>query len=175
MASIPVTIIGVMTYSDLAVGGGPMPGGPEVTHPIAPGGQPSHPIAPGGPPLTIWGGGGVGDYIDAGFPAPQPPVGSRPPLTIWGPIGDYIDAGFPAPQPPLVVPLPPDSALKPTHPIYLGPPQVSHPIVIIPAPPEGGTKPPPTEGGWGYHPDYGWGYFPGGGGKPQPVPTPPTP
>ena len=25
------------------------------------------------PPLQIWGGGGIGDYIDAGLPVPQPP------------------------------------------------------------------------------------------------------
>jgi len=38
-------------------------------------------------------------------------------------------------------------------------------------PPPGGTpdnggflKPPPPEGGWGYHQDYGWVYAPGTGG-----------
>jgi hypothetical protein len=30
------------------------------------------------PPLGIWGGGGVGDYIDAGFPADQPEVNPLP-------------------------------------------------------------------------------------------------
>ena len=62
MAAIPVTIVGMMSYSGLDVGGGPMPGGPFPSHPIAPGGPPpgywggvapplpTHPIAPGGPP-----------------------------------------------------------------------------------------------------------------------------
>jgi hypothetical protein len=129
-------------YWIIPMEGGPAPGVP--THPIAPGGQPgypshpiapggerpTHPIAPGGPPPGIWGGGGVGNYPDAGFPAPQPPMtGNRPtnpiyyppviwppdaypdqslpvpptpPLTIWGGggVGNYPDAGGPAPQPP---------------------------------------------------------------------------
>jgi hypothetical protein len=53
----------------------PIPTHPIVIPPdaIEPG-TPSHPIVlPPSPPLTIWGGGGVGDYIDAGFPMPQPP------------------------------------------------------------------------------------------------------
>jgi len=89
------------------------PGGPPLypSHPIAPGGErPTHPIAPGGPPPGIWG--GIGDYIDAGFPAPQPPPAGGPPLEIWGPIGNYPDAGFPAPQP---------GPGRPTHPIYYPP------------------------------------------------------
>src|SRR5215472_10830255 len=50
MASIPVTIVGVMTYTGLEVGGGPMPGGPSVMPPIY------YPPAGGGqPPLGIWG------------------------------------------------------------------------------------------------------------------------
>jgi hypothetical protein len=37
------------------------------------------------PPLHTWGGGGIGDYIDAGFPMPQPPTGEQPPpsQTKW--------------------------------------------------------------------------------------------
>lgn len=59
-------------------------------------------------------------------------------------------------------------------------PMPSPPIANVPglpphpdAPPpgeagEGGmVKPPPADGGWGYHPDHGWGYFPGPG---QPSP-----
>jgi hypothetical protein len=86
MAAIPVTITGVMVYSGLEVGGGPMPGGPPLsiwggaplpvpTPPIyypppvgiwpSPG-HPAHPIAPGGPPPGIWGGGNV--------PMPTPPI-----------------------------------------------------------------------------------------------------
>ena len=71
---------------------------------------------------------------------------------------------------------------KPTHPIYYpphiwGPPDMppgfwggglgpgvkpQPPIPPKPTePPEDGVgKPPPPEGGWGYHPEYGWGYFP---------------
>lgn len=63
------------------------PGGgapPQVNWPTFP----TNPIArpPWGwgsgnpPPLGIWGGSGVGDYIDAGFPGPQP---GKPPQ-IWG-------------------------------------------------------------------------------------------
>jgi hypothetical protein len=84
---------------------GPQPGGP--TYPSTGPGFPTNPIAeppwgwggkpPQRPPLGFWGGSGVGDYIDAGGPGPQP----GGPITIWGPIGDYIDAGFPEPQPPL--------------------------------------------------------------------------
>lgn len=70
----------------------------------------------------------------------------------------------------------------PTHPIMLpgmpgwGDPHPAHPIQLPPnggQPPEGPpddngfVKPPPTDGGWGYHEDYGWGYYPGAG-KPQP-------
>lgn len=81
--------------------------GNRPTYPTTGPGFPTNPIAeppwgwggrpPQRPPLGFWGGSGVGDYIDAGLPGPQP----GGPITIWGPIGDYIDAGFPAPQPPL--------------------------------------------------------------------------
>jgi hypothetical protein len=64
--------------------------------------HPSHPIAPGGPPLGIWGGGGVGNYPDAGFPGQQPGGPVRP----WGPI-NYPDQGLPGQQP------------RPSHPIYI--------------------------------------------------------
>jgi hypothetical protein len=33
------------------------------------------------------------------------------------------------------------------------------------------VKPPPPEGGWGYHPEYGWGYFPPAG---EPTPKAPA-
>lgn len=100
------------------------------SHPIAPGGpppvagwtppgyRPTHPIAPGGRPPGIWGGGGVGDYIDAGFPGPQP---GRPP-GIWGGAPPWVDNTLPGPQP---------GAGRPTPPIYY-PPEVSHPIVLPP-------------------------------------------
>jgi len=76
--------------------------------------------------------------------------------------------------------IPPVSPGVPTHPIW-GPPGFNPPGPGMPpgiwggpippmpdTPPDGGIKPPPPDGGWGYHPEYGWGYFPGGGGKPQP-------
>lgn len=107
MANVPVTITGFISYADRGVGGGPMPGGP---------------------PLGIWGGGGVGNYPDAGFPGPQPGQPPRP----WGPI-NYPDQGLPGnqpgiwgpgdprPNPPIYIPImpPPDSGLSPTHPIYV--------------------------------------------------------
>jgi hypothetical protein len=148
MASIPVIFQGVLTYADVGVGGGPMPGGPEVppgywggiapplpTHPIAPGGPPpqvwpgpgypAHPIAPGGPPPQIWPG--------PGHPAHPIAPGGQPPYPSQGP-------GFPTN--PIVIP--PDGLAPgiPSHPIYWpiepahpiapgGPPPVpAHPIVI---------------------------------------------
>jgi len=60
----------------------------------------------------------------------------KPPLVIWG------GGNEPFPTPPIVIPIPPD--LQP------------------PKPPGDAIKPPPPEGGWGYHPDYGWGFFPAG-------------
>lgn len=105
----------------------------------------------GQPPLGIWGGSGVGDYIDAGFPGPQPGQPPRP----WGPINypdqglpgnqpglwpirpPYVDIGFPGPQPGqpprpwgpinypdqgLPQPQPPTRPPGvPTHPIYYPP------------------------------------------------------
>ena len=68
-----VTLYGQASIAGLEVGGGPMPGGP---------------------PLGIWGGGGVGNYPDAGFPGPQPGQPPRP----WGPI-NYPDQGLPGNQP----------------------------------------------------------------------------
>jgi hypothetical protein len=79
--------------------------------------HPSRQHTASSPPLGIWGGGGVGNYPDAGFPGPQPgqpprpwgPInypdqglpGQLPPLGIWGGggVGNYPDAGFPGPQP----------------------------------------------------------------------------
>jgi hypothetical protein len=205
MASIPVTIQGVMTYSDVGVGGGPMPGGPEATHPIAPGGpppqvwpgpgQPAHPIvippdaiAPGipthpivipQPPLGIWGGGNV--------PMPTPPIylpptgGSVPP-GYWGGIAPPLPThpiapGGAPPSPTHPIVLPPIEPGGPPVQIWPSPGHPAHPIVLPPLPPpptgsEGG-KPPPPDGGWGYHPDYGWGYFPPVSDKPIPAPVPP--
>lgn len=118
-----------------------VPGWPS--HPIAPGGPPPRPWGPilypdqglPRPPPIIWGGGGVGDYIDAGFPGPQP---GRPPQIWGGPyLPPYATTGPGFPTNPIVIPLPPEHQ----------------------NPPEAG-KPPPPDGGWGYSPEYGWGYFP---------------
>lgn len=123
MAGVKVTFVGEMFYTGYGVGGGPMPGGP---------------------PLGIWGGGGVGNYPDAGFPGPQPggpvypshpiyyppgvwhptfptnpivvpPGYGGPPLGIWGGggVGNYPDAGFPGPQP--------GGPVYPSHPIFYPP------------------------------------------------------
>lgn len=83
--------------------------------------------------------------------------------------------GGPHPEHPIY--WPPGTQPHPEHPIYFPPgslPHPEHPIVIpppIPVDPPSNPetpKPPPPDGGWGWHPEYGWGYFPGGGGKPQP-------
>jgi len=90
----------------------------------------------------------TGLYVDADPPVvvlpPDPVPPGTPIFPIWGPpgsefppIGGYPPvAGHPLPQPPDPAPNPPDDGL---------------------------AKPPPADGGWGYHPDYGWGYFPGPG------------
>jgi hypothetical protein len=150
MAAVPVTFQGILFFSDVGVGGGPMPGGPIA----------SHPIAPGGPPLGIWGGPPL--YPDQGLPGPQPPGGGvgiwpspghpahpiapggpppsiwpspgrpthpiapgGPPLGIWGGPPLYPDQGLPGPQPTPTPPiyLPPGAipGLKPEHPIYIPP------------------------------------------------------
>lgn len=91
-----------MTFADVGIGGGPMPGGPGGPPPqIWPGPRPPYIDAglpgpqPGQPPRP-W---GPINYPDIGFPMPQPP--GTPPLQIWGGggVGDYIDAGLPGPQP----------------------------------------------------------------------------
>jgi hypothetical protein len=176
MAAVPVTFQGILFFSDVGVGGGPMPGGPPLGIWPSPG-HPAHPIAPGGPPPGYWGG--------VAPPLPTHPIapGGAPP-GYWGGVAPpYPDQGLPG-QPPgywggVAPPLP-------THPIVLppyqpgGPPVTiwpspgnpSHPIVIPPPPPpptEGGKPPPEGEGGWGYHPDYGWGYFPVGTPGPKKV------
>jgi hypothetical protein len=100
----------------------------------------------GGSPPGIWGGGGVGNYPDAGFPGPQPggPThiwgGPFDPPRVWGGKPPYMDIGFPGPQPPGTPPLgiwggsgvgdyidaggpgpQPGGPVRPTHPIYYPP------------------------------------------------------
>lgn len=86
----------------------PTGGPPGIWHPTWPTNPIVVPPGYGRPPLGIWGGGGVGNYPDAGFPGPQPggPVYPShpiyyPPTGIWGGggVGNYPDAGFPGPQP----------------------------------------------------------------------------
>jgi hypothetical protein len=168
MAAIPVTFQGILFFSDVGAGGGPMPGGPR-------------------PP-----------YVDIGFPMPQPPAGAHPEHPIYyppypshpiynpgGPPGSsppgYWGGGMgpgvkPQPHPEHPIVLPPVTPGGPPVQIWPNPPEgqapiPSHPIVLPPPPTEGttpdGGKPPPPDGGWGYHPAYGWGYFPAGG-KPLP-------
>jgi hypothetical protein len=172
MAAIPVTFIGTLTYTDVGVGGGPMPGGPEAppvpTHPIvippdaiAPG-VPTHPIVIPQPPLGFWGG--------VAPPLPTHPIAPEgQPPGYWGGIA-----------PPL-----------PTHPIAPGgaPPSIwpspgtpAHPIVLPPENPP--TEPPTGESGgsWSYSPAIGWYWTsPGGrwvyvaGDKPHPPQVPGQP
>jgi hypothetical protein len=106
-----IVIVGEMFYSDLQIGGGPMPGGGQPSHPIAgvppgywggvappypdqglPGWQPrpSHPIAPGGRPPGIWGGPPL--YPDQGLPGAPP--------GYWGGSSPHPDQGLPPLQPP---------------------------------------------------------------------------
>jgi len=104
---------------------------------------------------------------------PLPPVEGKPP-GIWGPTD-------PRPTPPIYIPVPPppESGLKPEHPIYI-PVYPAHPIVI-PVPPEPGGEPqppvvwPPLPGG--VPPVGGYPGFPappleiwGGGNVPYPTP-----
>jgi hypothetical protein len=195
MAAIPVTFQGILCFSDTGVGGGPMPGGPHPSHPIAPGGPPpgywggvappypdqglpgqqpgvSHPIAPGGRPPGIWGGPPL--YPDQGLPG-QPPGywgGVAPPYPDQGLPGQppRPSQGGPFPSNPIV--LPPYQPGGPPVTIWPSPGHPSHPIVIPPPPPPPpdaeAIKPPPEAGGWAYAPAYGWGYFPGTSGAATP-------
>jgi len=126
MAAIPVTFQGILFFSDLGVGGGPMPGGPH----------PSHPIAPGGPPPGFWGG-VAPPYVDIGGPGPQPPGSpGQPPLGFWGGRPPpYVDIGGPGPQP------------HPSHPIVL-PPDLPDSL------PDPDNRPIEWKAAW--HPTQGW-------------------
>lgn len=84
----------------------------------------------------------------------MPPSGAHPEHPIVYPPGSLPHPEHPIVLPPPVPGWPPiDIGAHPEHPIVLPPP----PTDVGP----GGGKPPPPDGGWGYHPDYGWGYFPG--------------
>jgi hypothetical protein len=117
MASIPVTIIGTMTYTDIGIGGGPIigseqpPGQPPGIWPSP--GHPAHPIAPGGSPPQVWPG--------PGYPSNPIAPGGAPPEVWPGP-------GQPAHP---IAGLPPGVWPSPGHP--------ENPIVIPP-----GQEPPKT-------------------------------
>jgi hypothetical protein len=105
-------------------------------------------------PVTIVGNAWIAGLMVDGGPVLPPAQPDTPPgvpaFPIWGPPGmDLPDKpGYPpvAGGGPIIPPeSPPDIPTDPTTP-----------------------KPPPPQGGWGWHPVYGWGYFPGSGGKPQP-------
>ena len=128
MASIPIQITGVLTYTGLEIGGGPMPGGPSVMPPIAyppPGGSGQPPGIwhdPGGyRPPGIWGGPiRPGDPSWGGQPPGiwHDPGGYRPP-EIWGGPGSL------PPQAMLPIVIPPEqqppggSGNTPMQPIYI--------------------------------------------------------
>jgi hypothetical protein len=122
MPIFDVTIVGKAYLPDVGL---PLP-------PAGSGGVPTHPIYY---PPGIWGGGGVGNYPDAGLPGPQPGGPVRP----WGPI-NYPDQGLPGKQP----------GLWPIRPPYVdigfpGPqPGPSHPIVVPPGIWGGSGEPFPT-------------------------------
>jgi hypothetical protein len=146
MAGVPVTIVGEAFVTGLGVGGGPAPGGPFPSHPIAPGGPfPSHPIV----------------IIPPGSIDPGPPL--LPAHPIYIPI---------YPSHPIIIPPGSLGEGKPEHPIYLPPgiwgptdPFPTHPIVIPPdsvapgVPSHPIVVPPPPLGIWG--------------GANEPFPTPP--
>ena len=97
----------------------------------------------------------------------QPPDQGEGPPGIWGPTDPRPShpiagiPGFPGYNPPGI--WGPNDP-RPTPPIHIPP--------MPPDPPDNveEPKPPPEDGGWGWHPEYGWGYFPMGGGKPNPAP-----
>jgi hypothetical protein len=119
MAAVPVTIQGILFFSDVGVGGGPMPGGPPLgIWPNPPEGQapiPSHPIAPGGPP----------PYPSHPIYNPGGPPGSSPPGFWGGGMGPGVKPqppGSPGGSPPQIWPNPPEGqAPIPSHPIVLPP------------------------------------------------------
>jgi hypothetical protein len=161
MAAIPVTFQGILFFSDLGVGGGPMPGGPGGPGIWPSPGVPTHPIA--GPPPGIWPSPG---HPDQGLPQP-PQIWPAPGVPTHPIAGQppYPSQGGPFPTHPIV--LPPYQPGGPPVTIWPNPGRPSNPIVLPPPPqvPDGeGAKPPPAdEPGWGYSPQYGWAFFPSGG------------
>jgi hypothetical protein len=168
MAALPVIFQGVLFFSDVGVGGGPMPGGPPLGIWGPGSGFPTNPIAPGGSPPGIWPSPGYPSHPVAGQPPgiwPSPGYPAHPVAPGGGP-----SQGGPFPTNPIV--LPPYVEGGPPVTIWPNPGKPAHPIVIPPPPPpppdSEAIKPPPETGGWAYAPEYGWGYFPGeGSGGPK--------
>jgi hypothetical protein len=155
MAGIPVTIHGMIYYSDVGVGGGPMPGGPPLGIWGPGSGFPSHPIAPGGPPPGIW----------PSPPGGRPDQGLPQPPGVWPGQPPRPDQGLPGQQPGV------------SHPIAPG----GQPPGIWPAPghpdqglPGGGGAPPGMILVW--IPGVGWTYIQAGVRPDQGLPgQPPRP
>jgi hypothetical protein len=143
MPSIPVTIIGVMTYTDSPGAPGSPPvisGGPGSLPPWA-----MPPIAPGGRPPGIWGGpGGLPPSI-------MPPIapGGQPPRPSQGP-GFPTHPIAPGGQPPGIGGGP--SAPPGTQPM---PP-------MMPGGPPSGEE---GSGKWVWSPVYGWVWMEGNSGE----------
>lgn len=98
----PTTIVGMMSYTDLSVGGGPLPGGEHPAHPIAPGGErPAHPIAPGGEhpahPIEL-----PHPEHPIVLPPDQPPTNPPDPNWVWGfnPTQGWLPVYVPGPTDP---------------------------------------------------------------------------
>jgi hypothetical protein len=146
-----IIIVGEAYYSDLRPDQG-LPGQPPGYWGGGNVPMPTPPIAPGGSPPGYWGG------VAPPFPTHPIAPGGQPPYPSQGP-------GFPTN--PIV--LPPYEPGGPPVTIWPNPIHPSHPIVIPqpPANPPEGNKPPPEDGGWGYHSAYGWGYFPVGTATPK--------
>lgn len=141
MAVVPICFNGVMYPKGKAAGDKPVPAffmGNAWIAGLSVGGGPVYPPDQPSPPLIIWGPGDPrpGWWVPG---APGDPNYKPEPLPpeIWGPDD-------PRPTVPIAEPPWGWGGTPPNEP-----------------PTEG--KPPPPDGGWGYHPAYGWGYFPGPG------------
>jgi hypothetical protein len=123
-----------------------------------------------------------GQFYDSMTPAEGDP-GKPCTIVAMGYLTDLVVGGGPIIPPPTMpgfpafpIVLPPDAfppgqapGAPEGYPPYIwGAPivPITPPDIPINVPPEG--KPPPPNGGWGWHPVWGWGWFPGGGGKPRP-------
>jgi hypothetical protein len=77
--------------------------------------------------------------------------------------GGPVEGGGDLPAHPIV---PPGGYPHPEHPIVLPPvdPQPPEPPDTGAPDSDGWLKPPPPDGGWAFHAEYGWCYFPKGSG-----------